>query len=65
VKDNLALMRNSLVLCLIGRGEHLNTKAKYRSALDLDPEEPSVKVSLINTAICLAQAFQKKNGPKI
>ena len=64
VKDNLALVRNSLVLCLIGRDEHLNAKAKYRAALDLPPDGLEVKATLINTGVRLAKAFQKKKWPK-
>ena len=64
VKDNLALVRNSLVHCLIGRGEHLKAKAKYRAALDLDLGETEVKTTLIDTGIRLAKAFQKKKWPK-
>ena len=57
---NLALARNSLVHCLIGRGEHLKAKAKYRAALDLDLGDTELKTTLINTGIRLAKAFQKK-----
>ena len=64
VKDNLALVRNSLVHCLIGRNEHLKAKAKYREALDLDLGDTEVKTTLINTGIRLAKAFQKKKWPK-
>ena len=64
VKDNLALVRNSLVRCLIGRDEHLKAKAKYRAALDLAPGDTEVKTTLINTGIRLAKAFQKKKWPR-
>ena len=64
VKDNLVLVRNSLVRCLIGRDEHLKAKAKYRAALDLVPGDTEVKTTLINTGIRLAKAFQKKKWPK-
>ncbi len=64
VKENLALARNSLVHCLIGRGENLKAKAKYRAALDLDPGETEVKTTLINTGIRLAKEFQTKKWPK-
>ena len=64
VKDNLALVRNSLVCCLIGRNEHLKAKAKYRAALDLAPADTEVKTTLINTGIRLAKAFKKKKWPK-
>ncbi len=64
VKDNLALVRNSLVRCLIGRDEHLKAKAKYRAALDHSPSDTEVKTTLINTGIHLAKAFQKKKWPK-
>ncbi len=62
--DNLALVRNSLVHCLIGRDEHLKAKAKYRAALDHAPSDTEVKTTLINTGIRLAKAFQKKKWPK-
>ena len=62
--NNLALVRNSLVHCLIGRNEHLKAKAKYRDALDLDLGDTEVKTTLINTGIRLAKAFQKKKWPK-
>ena len=64
VKDSLALVRNSLVCCLISRNEHLKAKAKYRAALDLDLGDTEVKAILINTGIRLAKAFQKKKWPK-
>ncbi|RKU10545.1 hypothetical protein C6502_09945 [Candidatus Poribacteria bacterium] len=64
VKDNLALVRNSLVHCLIGRNEHLKAKAKYRDALDLAPGDTEVQTTLIDTGIRLAKAFQKKKWPK-
>ena len=64
VKDNLALVRDSLVRCLIGRDEHLKAKAKYRAALDHAPGDTEVKTTLINTGIRLAKAFQKKKWPK-
>jgi len=64
VKNNLALVRNSLVICLIGRNEHLNAKAKYRSALDLAPDDSTIKVTLVNTGIRLAKEFKKKKWPK-
>ena len=62
--ENLALVRNSLVHCLIGRAEHLKAKAKYRAALDLDPGDTEVKTTLINTGIHLAKEFEKKKWPK-
>ena len=62
--DNLALVQNSLVCCLISRNEHLKAKAKYRAALDLDLGDTEVKAILINTGIRLAKAFQKKKWPK-
>ena len=62
--NNLALVRNSLVRCLIGRDEHLKAKAKYRAALDHFPSDVEVKTTLINTGIHLAKAFQKKKWPK-
>ena len=62
--DNLALARNSLVHCLIGRDEHLKAKAKYRAALDLDLGDTEVKMTLINTGIRLAKAFQEKKWPQ-
>ena len=62
--NNLALVRNSLVRCLIGRNEHLKAKAKYRAALDHPPGDTEVKTTLINTGIHLAKAFQKKRWPK-
>ena len=62
--NNLALVRNSLVRCLIGRNEHLKAKAKYRAALDHPPDDTEVKTTLINTGIHLAKAFQKKRWPK-
>ncbi|MCE2395540.1 tetratricopeptide repeat protein [Candidatus Poribacteria bacterium] len=62
--DNLALVRNSLVHCLIGRDEHLKAKAKYRAALALDLGDTEIKAILINTGIRLAKAFQKKKWPK-
>ncbi len=62
--NNLALVRNSLVHCLIGRNEHLKAKAKYRAALDLTLGDTEVKTTLINTGIHLAKAFQKKKCPK-
>ena len=62
--NNLALVRNSLVRCLIGRNEHLKAKAKYRDALDHPPGDTEVKTTLINTGIHLAKAFQKKRWPK-
>jgi tetratricopeptide (TPR) repeat protein len=64
VKDSLALVRNSLVHCLIGRDEHLKAKAKYRAALDHSPSDTEVKTTLIDTGIHLAKAFQKKKWPK-
>ena len=64
VVENLALVRNSLVHCLIGRDEHLKAKAKYRDALDLTFGDTEVKTTLINTGIHLAKAFQKKKWPK-
>ena len=64
VKDNLARVRNSLVICLIGRNEHLKAKAEYRSALDLAPADAEIKAALIGTGIRLAKAFQKKKWPK-
>ena len=62
--NNLALVRNSLVRCLMGRDEHLKAKAKYRDALDLAPGDTEVKTTLINTGIHLAKAFQKKKWPR-
>ena len=62
--ENLALVRNSLVHCLIGRDEHLKAKAKYRAALDLDPGDTEVKTTLINTGIHLAEEFQTMKWPK-
>ena len=62
--DNLVLVRNSLVCCLIGRNEHLKAKATYRAALDHPPGDTEVKTTLINTGIRLAKAFQKKKWPK-
>ena len=64
VVENLALARNSLVHCLIGRGEHLKAKAKYRAALDLALDDTEVKTILIDTGIYLAKEFQKKKWPK-
>ncbi|MCZ6680514.1 MAG: tetratricopeptide repeat protein, partial [Candidatus Poribacteria bacterium] len=64
VKNNLAFVRNSLVICLVGRDEHLKAKAKYRATLDLAPEAPEVKAALIHTGIRLAKAFQEKEWPK-
>ena len=64
VVESLALVQNSLVHCLIGRGEHLKAKAKYRAALDLTLGDTEVKVTLINTGIHLAKTFQKKKWPK-
>ena len=65
VVENLALARNSLVHCLIGRGEHLKAKAKYRAALDHPLGDTEVKTILIDSGIHLAKEFQKRNGPKI
>lgn len=62
--DNLALVQNSLVHCLIGRDEYLKAKAKYRAALDLEPGDTEVKTTLINTGIHLAKEFQTKKWPK-
>lgn len=62
--ENLALVRNSLVHCLIGRGEHLKAKAKYRAALDHRLGDTEVKATLINTGVHLAKEFQKKKWPK-
>ena len=64
VVENLALARNSLVHCLIARGEHLKAKAKYRAALDLVLGDTKVKTILIDTGIDLAKEFQKKKWPK-
>lgn len=64
VVENLALARNSLVHCSIGRGEHLKAKAKYRAALDLALGDTEVKTILIDTGIHLAKEFQKKKWPK-
>ncbi len=62
--NNLALVRNSLVHCLIGRGEHLKAKAKYRAALDHPLGDTEIKATLINTGVHLAKEFQKKKWPK-
>ena len=62
--ENLALVQNSLVHCLIGRNEHLKAKVKYRAALDLISSDTEVKITLINTGIHLAKEFQKKKWPK-
>ena len=64
VVENLALVRNSLVHCLIGRDEHLKAKAKYRAALDLTLGDTEVKIILVNTGVRLAKAFQKKKWSK-
>lgn len=62
--ENLALVRNSLVHCLIGRGEHLKAKAKYRAVLDHPLGDTEVKATLIDTGVHLAKEFQKKKWPK-
>ena len=62
--NNLALVQNSLVHRLIGRGEHLKAKAKFRAALDHPLGDTEVKATLINTGIHLAKEFQKKKWPK-
>ena len=63
-RDSLALVKNSLVHCLIGRGEHLKAKAKYRAALDLTTDDVKLKTTLINTGIYLSKAFEKKKSDK-
>jgi tetratricopeptide (TPR) repeat protein len=64
VKNNLARVRNSLTICLIGRNKHLEAKRKYRFALDLAPTHTEVKAALINTGILLVREFKKKQWPK-
>ena len=64
MKGNLALVRNSLVRCLIGRDEHLKAKAKFRAALDHPLGDTEIKATLINTGIHLAKEFQKKKWTK-
>ena len=63
-RDNLTLVKNSLVHCLIGRGEHLKAKAKYRVALDLATDDMKIKTTLLNTGIYLSKAFEKKKSGK-
>ena len=61
IKNDLARVRNSLTVCHINRQEHVDALAKYRSALDLDANDPLVRAALIDTGVRLAQEFQEKN----
>ena len=62
--DSLVLVKNSLVRCLIGRGEHLKAKARYRLALNLATDDVKIKTLLINTGIYLSKAFEKEKSGK-
>lgn len=62
--DSLVLVKNSLVRCLIGRGEHLKAKARYRLALNLATDDVKIKTLLINTGIYLSKAFEKEKSDK-
>ena len=63
-KDGLARVRNSLVICLIGRKEHLKAKNKYRSALDIASTDSEIRAALIDTGLRLVNEFQQMNWPK-
>ena len=62
IKNHLALARNSLAVCYIGRDEVLDAVEEYRAALEIEPTAKEVKVVLRETGRRLTLTLQKKNA---
>jgi tetratricopeptide (TPR) repeat protein len=64
VRDDLALTKSSLALNLLNREEEMSAKAKLREALDLNPQDITVRKVLISTCLKLIDACQQKKWQK-
>ncbi len=62
LKNRLALARNSLAVCYIGRDELLDAVEEYRAAVELAPTAKEVRIALRGTGRQLILALQKKNA---
>ena len=62
IKNHLARVRTSLVVCYIGRDELLDAVEEYRAALEVEPTAKEMKVVLRDTGRQLILALQEKNA---
>ena len=62
LKNHLALARNSLVVCYIGRDELLKAVEEYRAAVEVVPAARGVRIALRDAGRQLVLALQEKNA---
>ena len=62
IKNLLALARNSLTVCYIGRDELWDAVEEYRAAVEITPTAEEVRTTLRDTGRRLTLALEKKNA---